>query len=207
MLIIEWIDGIRIDDVDALTKAGHNIGKITEIAASSFFRQVFRDGYFHADMHPGNIFIRSDGMLVPIDFGIMGFLDFKDRLFLAKLLNALLDRNYELVAKLHRDGMLRDDLHLFAQSIRAVTDPAMDKVLGDVSLGIVLGRILKLPIVLRLKFKLNSIFAKTMGMAEGAVRQLNPSADMWKLARPLVDDWIKIEARIKKQAEIAFEDM
>ena len=117
MLIIEWIGW----NYRRTKKAGHNIGKITEIAASSFFRQVFRDGYFHADMHPGNIFIRSDGMLVPIDFGIMGFLDFKDRLFLAKLLNALLDRNYELVAKLHRDaGMLRDDVLFLSPSIRAL---------------------------------------------------------------------------------------
>ena len=71
MLIIEWIDGIRIDDVNGLREAGHDIVKVTEFAASSFFNQVFRDGYFHADMHPGNIFIREDGVLVPIDFGII----------------------------------------------------------------------------------------------------------------------------------------
>jgi ubiquinone biosynthesis protein len=107
MLVIEWVDGIRIDDVSALTAAGHDIGKITEAAARCFFNQVFRDGFFHADMHPGNIFIAPDGTLVPIDFGIMGQLDFTDRLFLARLLTAMLDRNYDLVARLHADaGML-----------------------------------------------------------------------------------------------------
>ena len=96
MLVIEWVDGIRIDDVAALEAAGHDIGKITEIAARCFFNQVFRDGFFHADMHPGNIFIAADGTLVPIDFGIMGQLDFTDRLFLARLLTATLDRDYDL---------------------------------------------------------------------------------------------------------------
>ena len=81
MLVIEWIEGIQIDDVAALRAAGHDIGQLTEAAANSFFNQVFRDGFFHADMHPGNIFIAPDGRLVPIDFGIMGHLDFADRLF------------------------------------------------------------------------------------------------------------------------------
>ena len=93
VLVTEWIDGVRIDDVDALKAAGHDIEEITKIAATSFFNQVFRDGYFHADMHPGNIFITADGTLVPIDFGIMGQLDFSDRLFLARLLMAILFGN------------------------------------------------------------------------------------------------------------------
>ena len=101
VLVTEWIDGVRIDDVDALEAAGHDIGEITKLAATSFFNQVFRDGYFHADMHPGNIFITADGTLVPIDFGIMGQLDFSDRLFLARLLMAILERDYDYVARLH----------------------------------------------------------------------------------------------------------
>ena len=99
--------------------AGHDIAKVTEFAASSFFNQVFRDGYFHADMHPGNIFIRDDGVLVPIDFGIMGYLEFADRLFLAQLLSAMLDRNYDEVALLHKNaGMLKNtvSVHQFFTS-------------------------------------------------------------------------------------------
>ena len=101
ILITEWIDGIRIDDVEELTKKKHDINKITEIAATSFFNQIFRDGFFHAEMHPGNIFITQDNTLVPIDFGIMGYLELSDRIFLAKLLIALLQRDYDEVANLH----------------------------------------------------------------------------------------------------------
>jgi ubiquinone biosynthesis protein len=205
MLIVEWVDGIRIDDVGALEAAGHNVGQITEYAARSFFNQVFRDGFFHADMHPGNIFVRADGILVPIDFGIMGHLNFADRMFLARLLNAMLERDYDMVAKLHNDaGMLNDNvsLHHFAQSIRAVADPVMGKPLGEVSLGIVLGQILQ--IATRFEIEVQSQFnllQKTMMMAEGVARQLNPKADMWQLARPLAKNWMENEAGFVRQAE------
>ena len=204
MLIVEWVDGIRIDDLPALQAAGHDISTITEYAARSFFNQVFRDGYFHADMHPGNIFVRADGVLVPIDFGIMGHLDWTDRLFLARLLNAMLERDYDQVAQLHFDASMLHDgvsLHHFAQSIRAVADPVMDKPLGDVSLGIVLGQILQIANRFEIEVQTQfNLLQKTMMMAEGVARQLNPAADMWQLARPLAEDWMQTEASIPRQA-------
>jgi ubiquinone biosynthesis protein len=210
MLVIEWIEGIRIDDVDALAAAGHDIERITEIAARCFFNQVFRDGYFHADMHPGNIFIAPDGTLVPIDFGIMGHLDFADRLFLARLLTAMIDRDYDAVARLHADaGMLDETVPLasFAQSIRAVAEPVMGKPLGDVSLGTVLGQIFQLSnrfaIDVQPQFNL---LQKTMMMAEGVARQLNPEANMWMLARPLAGQWMQDQASFAKRAESLLED-
>ena len=210
MLIIEWIDGIRIDDVASLTKAGHDIGQITEFAARSFFNQVFRDGYFHADMHPGNIFVRPDGTLVPIDFGIMGYLDFQDRLFLARLLSAMLDRDYDMVATLHKDaGMLGEgvSVHQFSQSVRAVADPVMGKPLGEVSLGIVLGQIFQLATRFEIEVQPQyNLLQKTMMMAEGVARQLNPKADMWQLSRPLAEAWMRREASVKKRAEQLVDD-
>ena len=210
MLVIEWIDGIRIDDVPALEAAGHNIADLTEAAARSFFNQVFRDGFFHADMHPGNIFVAADSRLVPIDFGIMGFLDFADRLFLARLLMAMLDRDYDMVAKLHADaGMLRDDVSLphFAQAVRAVADPVMGKSLGEVSLGTVLGQILQLSTRFSIEVQPQfNLLQKTMMMAEGVARQLNPQADMWDLSRPLASDWMRDQAGLAKRAETFIED-
>jgi len=204
VLVTEWIDGVRIDDVDALEAAGHDIEEITKIAATSFFNQVFRDGYFHADMHPGNIFITADGTLVPIDFGIMGQLDFSDRLFLARLLMAILERDYDYVAYLHYDaGMLSENvpLPLFAQSLRSVVEPVLGKALGDISLGIVLGQILKISshfdISVQPQFNL---LQKTMMMAEGVARTLNPKANMWGLARPLAENWMSSEVTLKTQA-------
>ena len=207
MLIIEWVDGIRIDDVDGLMSAGHDIAKVTEFAASSFFNQVFRDGYFHADMHPGNIFIREDGVLVPIDFGIMGYLEFGDRLFLAQLLSAMLERDYDEVALLHKNaGMLKNNVsvHQFSQAIRAVADPVMGKALGEVSLATVLGQILQISTRFEIEVQPEfNLLQKTMMMAEGVARQLNPKADMWQLAKPLAEDWMAQEASLPKQAEQA----
>ena len=211
VLVTEWIDGVRIDDVTALEKGGHDISRITEIAATSFFNQVFRDGYFHADMHPGNIFITADGTLVPIDFGIMGQLNFSDRLFLARLLMAILDRDYDLVARLHQDaGMLSDDvpLPLFAQSLRSVVEPVLGKTLGDISLGTVLGQILQISshfdISVQPQFNL---LQKTMMMAEGVARTLNPQADMWHLARPLAENWMTSEVTFTAQARQLVRDL
>ena len=210
MLVIEWIDGIRIDDVDALTAAGHDIEAITEAAARSFFNQVFRDGFFHADIHPGNIFIAADGTLVPIDFGIMGHLDFADRLFLARLLTAMLDRDYDTVARLHADaGMLGEDVSLtqFAQSVRAVADPVMGKPLGEVSLGTVLGQIFQLSTRFSISVQPQyNLLQKTMMMAEGVARQLNPNADMWSLARPLAGDWMSEQAHVTRRIETFLEE-
>ncbi len=210
MLIIEWIDGIRIDDVPALKAAGHDVSQLTETAANSFFNQVFRDGFFHADMHPGNIFIAPDGQLVPVDFGIMGHLDFADRLFLARLLTAMLDRDYDMVAKLHMNaGMLGEDVSLnrFAQSVRAVADPVMGKPIGDVSLGSVLGQIFQLSTRFEIEVQPQfNVLQKTMMMAEGVARQLNPNADMWSLSRPLAMQWMADQAGLTKRAETFLED-
>ena len=205
MLIIEWIDGVRIDDIDGLINSGHDIAKVTETAAASFFNQVFRDGYFHADMHPGNIFIREDGVLVPIDFGIMGYLEFGDRLFLAQLLSAMLERDYDEVALLHKNaGMLKNNVsvHQFSQAIRAVADPLMGKALGEVSLATVLGQILQISTRFEIEVQPEyNLLQKTMMMAEGVARQLNPKADMWQLAKPWAEDWMTQEASLPKQAE------
>jgi len=208
MLVMERIEGTRIDDREALKAAGHDIDTITRTAARCFFVQVFRDGYFHADMHPGNIFIRDDGVLVPIDFGIMGDLSLPDRLFLARLLNAMLDRDYSQVASLHAEaGMISPAVSRegFAQAVRAVTEPVMDKPMGEVSLGTVLGQIFGLArrfdISVQPQF---TLLQKTMVMAEGVGRQLNPDANMWPLARDLAEDWARSQQSLSSQlSEIA----
>ena len=193
VLVMERIYGTSIDDRDTLISIGHDIDDITQKAAASFFYQVFRDGFFHADMHPGNIFIRDDGTLVPIDFGIMGDLSLEDRLFLARLLTAILDKDYDMVAKLHYDaGMLNDDVPLagFAQAIRAVTEPVMDQPMGDVSLGTILGQIFGLSRRYQIEVQPQfTLLQKTMVMAEGVARQLNPNANMWPIARDLAAEW------------------
>ena len=154
-------------------------------------------------MHPGNIFIRDDGVLVPIDFGIMGDLNLKDRLFLARLLNAMLDRDYDAVARLHADaGMIGKDVPIegFAQAVRAVTEPIMDKPMASVSLGAVLGQIFGLARRFQVEVQPQfNLLQKTMVMAEGVGRQLNPEANMWPIARELAEDWAKDQQGLAAQ--------
>ena len=192
VMVMERVFGIRIDDKPALLAAGHNIETITRIAARCFFIQVFRDGYFHADMHPGNIFIRDDGVLVPIDFGIMGHLSLPDRVFLMRLLEAMLERDYDSIAYLHKDaGMLGDDVVLedFADAVRAIAAPVMDKPVAAISLGTMLGQIFSLAHRFEIKVQPQfTLLQKTMVMAEGVSRQLSPSVNMWSLARGFISE-------------------
>ena len=194
MLVLEYIEGSKIDDVSNLKKNKHNIDKITEVGTEIFFLQVFRDGFFHGDMHPGNIFIDKKGMLVPIDFGIMGRLNNKDRQFLALLLTHLLNKNYKKVVEIHYEAnMLGKDVshdHL-AQAIRAISTPILNKPIGEISLAKLLGQILGLSREFNIEVQPQfTHIKKTMLMAEGTTRQINPKINMWDLTGPLIDKWI-----------------
>ncbi len=194
MLVLEYIDGIKINDLSKLRKDKHNIDKITKIGTEVFFLQVFRDGFFHGDMHPGNIFIDKKGMLVPIDFGIMGRLSNNDRQFLALLLTYLLNKNYKKVVEIHSEAnMLGKDIshdHL-AQAIRAISTPILNKPIGQISLAKLLGQILGLSKEFNIEVQPQfTLLQKTMLMAEGTTRQINPEVNMWDLSGPLIDKWI-----------------
>jgi ubiquinone biosynthesis protein len=141
----------------------------------------------------------------------MGYLNFRDRLFLARLLSAMLDRDYDRVATLHKEaGMLNENVsvHQFSQSVRAVAGPVMGKALGDVSLGLVLGQIFQIATRFEIEVQPQfNLLQKTMMMAEGVARQLNPSANMWQLSRPLTDDWMQSQANVKTQAKQIFDEI
>ena len=194
MLILEFIDGIRIDDVNSMKKFNYDIEKITKIGIEVFFLQVFRDGFFHGDMHPGNIIVNKKGILVPIDFGIMGRLSNKDRQFLALLLTYLLKKNYKKVVEIHDEAnMLGKDIShdQLSQAIRAITTPILNKPIGDVSLANLLGQILSLSKKFNIEVQPQfTLLQKTMLMAEGTTRQINPKINMWELSGPLIDKWI-----------------
>ena len=194
ILVLEYIEGIKINDISALKKQEHNIEKIIEVSTEVFFLQVFRDGFFHGDMHPGNIFIDKNGTLVPIDFGIMGRLKNKDRHFLALLLTYLLDKDYKKVVEIHAEAnMLGDDISYeqLAQAIRAISTPILNKPIGEVSLARLLGQILGLSKTYNIEIQSQfSLLQKTMLMAEGTARQLSPEINMWELSRPLINKWI-----------------
>ena len=195
LMILEFINGVRIDEIKKNKNRQINIQKLTKQASEIFFLQVFRDGFFHADLHPGNIFIDKKGNIVPLDFGIMGRLSNKDRKFLSELLMNLLDKKFAAVTKLHSENdMLGKNVShdLLTHEIRALAIPILDKPIGQISLANLLGGILslsnKFDIEVQPKF---CLLQKTMVMAEGMARQINPKANMWELTRPLVEKWIE----------------
>ncbi len=211
MLVSSWVDGIKINDLDGMRAGNQDIETITKNSAEAFFLQVFRDGFFHADMHPGNVFISPSGQIVPVDFGIMGRLQVSDRIFLARLLQSILEHNFLKVAQLHFDkGILPSDssIETFAQEIRSLSTPILNKKLGQISLGTLLGELFGLAS----KWKLNIqpqflLLQKTMVMAEGIGRQLNPETDMWVMSKPLVNDWLSSNDLKKMYVEELYMDL
>ena len=193
ILTSEFIKGVRIDQISDLKK-NINIQKLTKVASEIFFYQSFRDGFFHGDLHPGNIFINQSGKIIAIDFGIMGRLDLSDRKFLAKLFNFLLNKQFYKIAKLHEEeGMLdkNTDLYKLTQEIRILATPILNKPIGDISMGNLFGEILALSRKFNIKIQAKfCLLQKSMIMAEGIARQINPKANIWKTTEPLMAEWI-----------------
>jgi ubiquinone biosynthesis protein len=193
-LTLERVTGVRIDDRAALLAAGHDIDEILRRASEHFFNQVFRDGYFHADLHPGNLFVNSDGIIVPVDFGIMGRIDIETRRFLGRMLLGLLTGNYQDVAQAHFDiGFIprdqpRDE---FVLAVRAIGEPIRGLPLSEISLARLLGQLFGTAKRFNIGIQPQLLLLqKTMMVAEGVGRMLNPNVNMWELARPLIESWM-----------------
>jgi ubiquinone biosynthesis protein len=205
VLTLERVGGIRVDDRAGLLAAGFDLRDLLARAAANFFYQVFRDGFFHADMHPGNLFIDPDGALVAVDFGIMGRLDRATRYFLADMLVAFLNRDYRRVAEVHfAAGFVprEQSLDAFAQAVRAIGEPIFGRPLADISLGRLLAQLFQVTQQFEMETQPQLLLLqKTMVLIEGVGRQLDPSTNMWLLARPLVEEWMRAnrgpEARIR----------
>lgn len=208
VLVTERLRGISAGDIEGLKAAGLNLDKIMENAAKSFFNQVFRDGFFHADMHPGNLFVLPDGRLAPVDFGIMGRLDHANQLLLAQILWAFFRGDFMKVAQLHHDaGWIPPhvSVHAFAQACRAVGAPIMGKAMNEISAGRLLGQLIGIAQMFEMEAQPHLLLLqKTMMTAEGVGRSLNPSINMWQLTEPLIREWAKANLGPRAQAKVAF---
>lgn len=195
MLTLERIRGIPVDQRQALIEAGHDPNEILSNAAAVFFNQVFRDGFFHADQHPGNAFVDENGTIVAIDFGIMGRLDRKHRYYLADMLVGFLRRDYELVADVHfRAGFVppHKSRDAFTQSLRAIAEPIMDKPQHEISVAKLLGLLFQVTETFEMETQPQLLLLqKTMLVTEGVGRKLNPDVNMWTMSRPLIESWIR----------------
>ncbi len=195
VLTLEWIEGINIMDRAAIIAQGHNIDKILAISGESMFRQVFRDGFFHADMHPGNMFITKDGTIAVVDFGIMGRIDKKTRLYLAHMLHGFIKRDYIKVAKAHFDAGYvpkHQSLELFAQACRSIAEPIWGLPQNEISIARLLKQLFKITEDFEMETQPQLLLLqKTMMMAEGLGRILNPNVNIWKLTEPVMEEWAK----------------
>jgi ubiquinone biosynthesis protein len=195
VLTLEWIDGIRLADKDKLEEAGHDLAQLGETVVQTFLTQALRDGYFHADLHQGNLIVQSDGTIVAVDFGIMGRLTKLERRFLAEILFGFIRRNYVRVAEIHFDAGYvprSESLEEFAQALRAIADPIMDLPVEEVSAGKLLAQLF----ATTERFKMQTqpqllLLQRTMVMAEGMALHLNPQANMWNISEPVIEHWIR----------------
>jgi len=209
VMTTERVEGIPIGDREALVAAGFDLDDIMTKAASAFFEQVFRDGFFHADMHPGNCFVDAGGNLAVVDFGIMGRLDRKTRFYLAEMLIGFLSSDYRQVAEVHfRAGYVpaHKSVDAFTQACRSIGEPILGRPLHEISLARLLGQLFQVTEQFEMETQPQLLLLqKTMLQAEGMGRQLNPDINMWELARPLIEDWIRDnmgpEARVRDAAQ------
>jgi len=194
VLTTERVEGIPIHLREQLIAAGHDPHAVLERAARATFAQVFRDGFFHGDPHPGNLFVDSAGAVWVVDFGIMGRLDQDSRRFLAEMLQGFLTRDYARVAEVHfRAGFVPADKSLgaFTQACRSIAEPILDRPANEISIGRLLGQLFQITETFGMHTQPHLLLLqKVLVVAEGVGRQLDPTVNMWQLALPLVEDWM-----------------
>ncbi|MGN6516766.1 MAG: 2-polyprenylphenol 6-hydroxylase, partial [Rhizomicrobium sp.] len=206
VLTSEWIDGTPIREPAILEASGHDPKRVAVTVVQSFLTQALRDGFFHADLHPGNLFVDDAGRLVAVDFGIMGRLDPAMRRFLAETLAGFLARDYMRVARVHYDAGFVPRSHpieTFAQALRAIGEPIFGRTARDVSMAKLLAQLFETTYRFDMPAQPQLILLqKTMVVVEGVSRALDPDFDIWESSRPIVEKWmleqVGPEARLKE---------
>ena len=194
VMVMERMHGTPISQLGALRDQGIDIARLSRMGVEIFFTQVFRDGFFHGDMHPGNILVAADGRYIALDFGIMGTLNDVDKNYLAQNFLAFFRRDYRRVAQAHVDagwvppGTRVDE---FESAIRAVCEPIFDKPLKEISFGKVLLRLFQTARRFNLEVQPQLVLLqKTLLNIEGLGRELDPDLDLWKTAKPYLERWM-----------------
>src|ERR1700761_6344334 len=211
MLVTERIRGIQIGDKDAILAAGLEPRMLVGRAAAAFFAMVFRDGFFHADLHPGNLFVNEEGILIAVDFGIMGRLDRKHRYYLADMLLGFLTGNYRQVAQVHFDAGFvpaSESVDAFTQACRSIGEPLLERPLEQISVARLLSQLFQITRQFRMETQPQLLMLqKTMVLAEGLGRQLDPTVNMWALARPMIEDWMRFNRSAPARALVTASEL
>ena len=195
VLTLEWIDGTPLHDHAALAARGFDLPALGRAVIQNFLRHALRDGFFHADMHPGNLFVDDEGHLVAVDFGIMGRLGPKERRFLAEILFGFITRDYMRTAQVHFDAGYvprHHSVESFAQAIRAIGEPIHSRKAEDISMAKLLTLLFEVTGLFDMRTRPELLLLqKTMVVVEGVARSLDPRLDMWSTADPVVREWIE----------------
>ncbi|HLL26269.1 MAG TPA: 2-polyprenylphenol 6-hydroxylase [Xanthobacteraceae bacterium] len=195
VLTVEWVDGIPLSDRAALLAAGHDPVRLARVLIQSFLQQAIGDGFFHADLHPGNLFVDAKGRLVAVDCGIMGRLGPKERKFLAEILFGFITRDWKRTAEIHFEAGYVPSHHSiddFAQAIRAIGEPIHDRRADEISMAKLLTLLFEVTAIFDMRTRPELLLLqKTMVVAEGVARSLDPKLDMWSTAEPVVRAWIE----------------
>jgi ubiquinone biosynthesis protein len=197
VLTLEWIDGIKISKRDALLAAGHDPHLLASSLVRAFLRQAIDNGFFHADLHQGNLFALPDGRIAAIDFGIMGRIDRRARLWLAEILHGLITGNYDRVAEIHFEAGYVPPHHNqaeFATALRAVGEPIRGLPVKDISIGQMLDGLFTITRDFDMETQPHLLLLqKTMVMVEGVATALDPDINMWEVSGPFVREWLRAE--------------
>ena len=195
VLTLEWIDGTPLNDRATLRAKGFDLPALGRAVIQTFLRHALRDGFFHADFHPGNLFVTDDGKLVAVDFGIMGRLAPKERRFLAEILYGFITRNYQRTAEVHFEAGYvprHHSVESFAQAIRAIGEPIHNRTAEDISMAKLLMLLFEVTGLFDMRTRPELLLLqKTMVVVEGVARGLDPKLDMWTVAEPVVKEWIE----------------
>ena len=195
ILTLEKVNGVSIREFSLLKEKGLDLKKLAENLIKFFLKQAVRDGFFHGDMHQGNLFVDSKGNVIPVDFGIMGRLDKNNRKYLAEILYGFIQRDYKKVAEVHFEAGLvprsasKDE---FAQALRSVGEPIFGQSIKDISGGNLLAQLFEITE----KFNMPTqtpllLLQKTMVVVEGVARKLYPETNIWQVSKPILQEWIE----------------
>ncbi|BAV66331.1 2-polyprenylphenol 6-hydroxylase [Sphingobium cloacae] len=197
VMTMAWVDGIKISDRDALIAAGHDVKAIAARLVNAFLRQAIAEGFFHADMHQGNLFVTGNGDIVAIDFGIMGRIDRRARMWLAEILYGLITGNYRRVAEIHFEAQYvpaHHDVAEFATALRAVGEPMRGKPVRELSVGGMLDGLFAITRDFDMQTQPHLLLLqKTMVMVEGVATALDPDINLWETSGPYVKEWLRTE--------------
>jgi ubiquinone biosynthesis protein len=197
VMTVEWVDGVKMSDIDGLRAAGHDLPRLAHRLVLTFLTQAISGGFFHADMHQGNLFVRADGTIVAIDFGIMGRINRQARLWLAEIIFGLTTGNYRRVAEIHFEAQYVPSYHNldeFASALRAVGEPMRGKPVSELSVGQMLDGLFAITRDFDMQVQPHLLLLqKTMVMVEGLATTLYPQINMWDVASPFVKSWIRDE--------------